>query len=126
MLTFLTRRKDATPAMADEPSTDTDTTTQPAKPDNTIARFLTVGGAVVRLYPTRFITRWAGGPPFAAKEPYETSGFQWTCDGCGAYGRQGETYLDRNYRQQAEARDEANGHADTCRAMPKPTTAPAA
>lgn len=121
MLAFLTRRKDTpmadtTPA-TQQPSTDTDIQ---ATTDNTIARFLTLGGATVRMFPTRFITRWAGGPPFAAKEPYEISGFQWECDGCGAYGREGETYKDRNYRQQAEARTEANKHADACRAMPKP------
>ena len=89
--------------------------------DNTIARFLTQGGAIVRMYPTRFTTRWAGGPPFAAAKPYEVSGFQWKCDGCGAYGREGDTYKDPNYRDQTEARTEANEHADTCRAMPQPT-----
>ena len=101
-------------------TTVTENTPAPAQPDNTIARFLTLGGATVRMYPTRFITRWAGGPPFAAAKPYEISGFQWECDGCGAYGREGETYQDRNYRRQAEARTEANEHANTCRAMPKP------
>ncbi|WP_328545485.1 hypothetical protein [Streptomyces europaeiscabiei] len=108
--------------------TDTSTVTEqtddsPAEPDNTIARFLTLGGAVVRMYPTRFITRWAGGPPFAAAKRYEINGFQWECDGCGAYGREGDTYKDPNYRTQSEARTEANEHADSCRAMPKPPTA---
>lgn len=121
MLAFLTRRKDT-------PMTDTSTVTEqtddsPAEPDNTIARFLTLGGAVVRMYPTRFITRWAGGPPFAAAKRYEINGFQWECDGCGAYGREGDTYKDPNYRTQSEARTEANEHADSCRAMPKPPTA---
>ncbi|NUQ95892.1 MAG: hypothetical protein HOY79_04785 [Streptomyces sp.] len=122
MLAFLARRKDATPAMIDAPCTDTDTTANPVEVDNTIARFLTLGGAVVRMYPTRFITRWAGGPPFAAAKPYEVSGYQWTCDGCGSYGREGDTYKDPNYRDKQEARDEANGHADACRAMAAQTS----
>lgn len=112
---FLIRRR--------EDTTMPDTAATPEAPapadDNTVARFLTLGGAVVRMYPTRFITRWAGGPPFAA-DPHEIGGFQWECVGCGAYGREGETYKDRNYREQAEARTEANEHADTCRAMPSP------
>lgn len=118
MLAALFTRRTSQDTATPEPADTTDTAETTEAHDNTIARFLTLGGAVVRMYPTRFITRWAGGPPFAAKEPYEIGGFQWECDGCGAYGREGETYLDRNYRQQAEARDEANGHADNCRAMP--------
>lgn len=91
--------------------------------DNVLIHFLTVGGATVEVYPTRFVTRWASCPPFAAKEPYEIDGFQWRCGGCDAYGRQGETYLDRCFRNRAEARDDANDHAEKCRAMPRPRAA---
>lgn len=120
MLAFLTRRQEKTSMT--ETATAQSVTEQPAKKDdNALMRFLTQGGAVVEVYPTRFVTRWAGGPPFAAAEPYEIGGFQWKCAGCGAYGREGETYKDRCYRELAEARTEANEHAATCRAMPKPT-----
>jgi hypothetical protein len=120
MFALLTRRKE-TP-MPETPATATETPA-PQADDNALMRFLTIGGATVRVHKTRFITRWAGGPPFAAAKPYEINGFQWTCDGCGAYGREGETYKDRNFRQVVEAREDANEHASTCRAMPKPTVA---
>jgi hypothetical protein len=84
-------------------------------------RFLTRGGAVVDVYAVRFVTRWLEGPPTLAVEPYEIDGFQWTCGGCGAYGREGDAYRDPHYRDQVEARGDANEHADTCWALPKPT-----
>lgn len=116
MLALLNRRRNTQTDTGPTPATET--VAEPAS--NVVMRFLTQGGAVVRVYPTRFVTRWAGGPPFAA-EPHEIGGFQWKCDGCLAYGREGETYKDRNYREREEARDEANEHADTCRALPQPT-----
>jgi hypothetical protein len=89
-------------------------------PEGTIVRYLTVGGATIDLRSTRFVTRWQGGPPFAASKPYETDGFQWTCSGCQSYGREGDDYNDPNFRKLAEARDDAQGHADKCRALPRP------
>lgn len=83
-----------------------------------LPRFRTLGGAAVVVERTRFVTRWRSCPPFAADKPYEINGFQWTCGGCGAYGREGDTYNDRNYREQKEARVEANAHAEKCRALP--------
>jgi hypothetical protein len=88
--------------------------------DAPLIRFLTLGGAVVEVRKTRFVTRWESGPPFAVAKPYEIGGFQWKCAGCGAYGREGDTYNDPNYRQEKEARDDANKHAAACHAMPKP------
>lgn len=118
MLAALFTRRTSQDTATPEPADATDTVQATQADDSTIARFLTVGGAVVRMYPTRFVTRWASCPPFAAAQPYEIGGFQWTCDGCGSYGREGETYQDPNYRKQSEARTAANEHADTCRAMP--------
>ncbi|MFJ7238235.1 hypothetical protein ACIQWB_14030 [Streptomyces olivaceus] len=92
----------------------------PAWPAGVLSRFLTVGGSTVDLRQTRFITRWNGCPPFAAAEPYEIDGFQWTCVGCGAYGREGDTYHDPNFRKSKEARDDAQAHAEKCRALPRP------
>ena len=114
---FLTRRREVTPMP--EVTMPDDATAAPTE-DGTLMRFLTVGGAVVAVFRTRFVTRWRGGPPFAADKPYWISGFQWECSGCGAYGREGETYEDPNFRQESEARSDANDHAAQCRAMPKP------
>jgi hypothetical protein len=116
---FLTRRREETPMPETAATTETSAMPEETAPAPLI-RFLTVGGAAVEVRRTRFITRWASCPPFAAAAPYEIDGFQWTCHGCGAYGREGETYQDRNFRQEKEARDDANGHAANCRAMPKP------
>lgn len=120
MFALLSRRKEI--PMADTATiteTLTETTAQ-KDDDNVLMRFLTQGGATVSVYATRFTTRWAGGPPFAAATPYEVSGFQWECAGCDAYGREGDTYHDPNYRDKAEARSEANAHADQCRSLPNP------
>ncbi|MEW1754720.1 hypothetical protein [Streptomyces angustmyceticus] len=103
------------PAEFLRPRGDSPTKTQG---DTYLMRFLTLGGATVAVESTRFVTRWSSCPPFAADKPYEISGFQWTCAGCGAYGREGDTYHDPNYRRQQEARDEANAHAEKCRAFP--------
>ena len=114
LLAMLRRRTEETTV------TDTATTTDKTAND-VLMRFLTQGGATVELYSTRFVTRWRGGPPFAAATPYEINGFQWKCAGCGAYGREGETYDDPNYRTEKEAREAANGHAGACWSMPKTT-----
>lgn len=91
-------------------------------PEGVIVRYLNVVGATVDLSPTRFMSRWNGGPPYAASEPRETNGFQWTCNGCLSYGREGDTYNDPNFRELKEARDDAQAHAERCRAMPRPET----
>ncbi|MFD7922516.1 hypothetical protein ACFV3R_25230 [Streptomyces sp. NPDC059740] len=121
MLALFRRPQPQEPTVTAQPSE----TEQTAKPtDTAVMRFLTLGGATVDVRATRFTTRWLRpGPPYAARQPYETNGFQWECGGCGAYGREGDTYNDPNYREQREAREHANSHAEKCRALPRPTTA---
>ncbi|MDN3244133.1 hypothetical protein [Streptomyces sp. ZSW22] len=92
----------------------------PAWPEGVLMRYLTVGGATVDLRKTRFTTRWNGGPPFAATEAREIDGFQWTCTGCQSYGREGDTYNDPHFRELKEAREDAQAHAERCRALPRP------
>jgi hypothetical protein len=91
--------------------------------DAAVARFLTLGGAVVDLTTKRFVTRFADqGRPYAS-EPREVAGYAWLCQGCGddGYDQHGDTgYLPE---EQHKARTDANAHASTCRAMPKPEAA---
>lgn len=95
--------------------------TTPAWPDDVVVRYLTVGGATVDLHRKRFTTTFSHrGAPYAADKPYEVDGFNWRCLGCGVYGREGDSYHDPGYRSLPEARDVAQGHAEKCRAIPRP------
>lgn len=95
MFAFLARRKD-TP-MND--TTETTTTPAPQTSSDVLMRFLTQGGATVVV---------TGSGRYGAEDHH------WTCLGCGA-DSSGIGFWDWDARQQA------NDHAATCRAMPKPT-----
>jgi hypothetical protein len=113
---MFTRRSRQEPLMSGTATT----TDKPAT--DVVIRFLTLGGAPVELHTARFTTRFDyRGAPYATPQPYEVDGFNWRCTGCTAYGREGDTYNDPGYRKLGEARSAANEHAETCRAMPKPT-----
>ncbi|MEI5032434.1 hypothetical protein RB201_04335 [Streptomyces sp. S1A(2023)] len=77
---------------------------QPAWPESTIARYLTVGGATVDIEQQR--------------EGWRSD--HWFCRGCpatsqGAYtGPFGDPFTHSAIRAQAQS------HAETCRALPKP------
>ena len=95
---------------------------QPEAPVPPLMRFLTLGGAPVELRSHTFGTRYSyKGRPFAGDEPRPCDGYRWECLGCGTigtpYGFGDHDYLDT---EAAKARDDANMHASTCRAMPKP------
>lgn len=95
-------------------------------PDGVIARYLTVGGATVD------VIERAGY--YDVKHPTET---QAACTGCSMaetfewgwspshaeFGTGPQPNFDEGGRWTTpEARDWAQAHAETCRAMPKPTT----
>jgi len=85
-----------------------------------LARFLTVGGAVVELRKVRFQTRYIRRPyVLLAGQTRPCDGFTWSCLGCGAQDSAEtgfiEPYLDDDEKQ---ARDDANNHATRCRSMP--------
>lgn len=85
-----------------------------------VARYLTVGGATVELRNHRFSTEYTGrGRGYVGTQRHDVDGFTWTCQGCGTKGGTGflreEPYLPTERRQ---ANDDANSHAETCRAMP--------
>ncbi|NUV65682.1 hypothetical protein G6W57_00945 [Streptomyces sp. CAI-121] len=96
-------------------------TTQPqtAWPENVIARYLTVGGATVNLTDQLNVLT----PP----QPYATLA---TCTGCPAFSEHSHHRLVWGMTVQREehqpevavqdAREWAQSHAETCRAMPKP------
>jgi hypothetical protein len=120
MLAFLTRRKD-TPM----PDTTATETPAPQADDNVVMRFLTQGGATVELYPHAW-TETHYNIDNKPRNRVDREGFEWRCLGCD------ETGADKNLRlrgagyherQPRESRNEANQHASTCRAMPKPTAA---
>lgn len=95
----------------------------PAPPtDNVLMRFLTQGGATVELYPHAW-TETHYNIDNKPRKQIDREGFEWRCLGCD------ETGADKNLRlrgagyherQPRESRDEANQHATTCRAMPRP------
>ena len=102
-------------------SASAQTTQSTEWPEGVIARYLTVGGALVDL--TRSI------------DPADEKASRWdwtraTCSGCGAFD--GEDWNTRPYTQlitvpQAEQRatrvasEWAQAHAEKCRALPRPT-----
>ncbi|MFJ7269396.1 hypothetical protein ACIQV3_22590 [Streptomyces sp. NPDC099050] len=98
-----------------------ETATTPADTDP-IMQFLTIGGAVVELRAHRFMTRYSWkGRPYVGDTQYETDGFRWSCLGCDKQG--GPNIFEHDYlsTERDEARNDANDHAETCRAMPRPT-----
>ncbi|WP_372344704.1 hypothetical protein [Streptomyces sp. KL116D] len=115
---FKIRRKEA--AM---PETVTDPTkTEP----NVLMRFLTQGGATVELHrqERRVRTRMGASSYLLPNDETRVSnGFNWRCLGCDSNGGRGRYGLGDGHfdeTQQNDARDEANDHAERCRAMPKP------
>jgi len=102
-------------------------TSAPQTDDNVVMRFLTQGGATVELHRQDRRVRTVPGNSVQIMANGETRishGFNWRCLGCDAIGGGGRYGLgDRHFdfNQQDQARDEANKHATTCRAMPKPT-----
>ena len=123
MLAFLTRRKDT-------PMTSTITqTSAPQTDDNVVMRFLTQGGATVELRRQNRTVNYLYGQPgylIGNGETRVSNGFNWRCLGCddigggGRYGF-GDKHFDEDHP--SRSRDEANAHASSCRAMPKPTAA---
>ncbi|KMS81805.1 hypothetical protein ACH49_01350 [Streptomyces leeuwenhoekii] len=103
-------------------------TTQPADwPEGVIARYLTVGGATVDVRTHRFTTRYTGqGRPYVGNEDYEVDGFTWACFGCDATGAtDGRNYIRLDYgrylpTERGEVRQDAQEHAERCRALPRP------
>lgn len=117
MLAFRTRRKET-------PMPETTTTAT----DDVVMRFLTQGGAVVELHRQDRTVRHSLGRPtylLANGKTRTSHGFNWRCLGCDEIGGGGRYGLGDNHFDEHEpndSRDEANKHADQCRAMPKPTT----
>lgn len=107
------------------PMTTTTTTDKPA--NDVLMRFLTQGGATVELHRQDQRVRTLPGSSVQLMPNGETRishGFNWHCLGCDAIGGGGRYGLgDRHFdeRHPNESRDEANAHAEKCRAMPKPT-----
>lgn len=87
------------------PETATPTKTEP----NVLMRFLTQGGAEVRVtVHGRFERTSFSG------HTYGVTAHHWTCLGC----TDGSDHYDR--LDESDARTKANAHAEKCRAMPKP------
>ncbi|MEV7782756.1 hypothetical protein [Kitasatospora sp. NPDC088351] len=97
-------------------------TAAPAQwPADVVARFTTVGASAVDLHTHRFTTRYTPqGRPYVG-DAREVDGYLWQCHGCavtGSYGHYRDPYLPDEREQ---AHQDANDHAATCRAMPRPT-----
>jgi hypothetical protein len=93
-------------------------------PDNVATRHLSVGGSHVDVITHRFQTRFtAAGRPYVSDEHRTVDGYVWHCHGCGAIG--GANLFDEPYlpNEREKAIADANGHAETCRAMPRPEKA---
>ncbi|MEV2203712.1 hypothetical protein AB0E11_27650 [Streptomyces fradiae] len=93
-----------------------------AWPTNTVMRFLNLGGAPVDLYRHTWTVHHYATTHTPAKT-FKQTGFEWRCTGCDMTGaekhlRMGEAgYHETEPR---ESRTDANTHASTCRAMPRP------
>ncbi|WP_344491966.1 hypothetical protein [Streptomyces enissocaesilis] len=88
-----------------------------------VMQFRTQGGATVDLYRHTWSVHHYATPNAPAKT-FDESGFEWRCNGCDLTGA--ETHLrmwGAGYRemQPKDSRTDANRHAETCRAMPRPT-----
>ncbi|WP_035796461.1 hypothetical protein [Kitasatospora mediocidica] len=83
-----------------------------------VAQYLTVGGATVELRSHRFSTNYTGRGRLGDSW-HEVDGFTWKCLGCDTRGGTGflsqEPYLPTERKL---ANNDANSHAETCRAMP--------
>lgn len=115
-LMTLIRRGQAATEPAPEPGPEPGQVPDP----DLLARFLTVGGALVELRKIRIRTRYISRPCVLPDgQTRLCDGFTWTCHGCGVTGSASATltepYLDGDEKQ---ARDDANGHAARCRSMP--------
>lgn len=111
------------------PPTRTAEPAAPAAPSPVIARFLTLGGATVELRATRFTTHYTHqGRPYVSDTAHEVNGFTWYCHGCddNGYNSNSLLYGETQYlpSEADRARNDANGHAGTCRAMPNPGSTP--
>jgi len=62
-----------------------------------LARFRTIGGAVVELRPRRFATRWdtLRGRPYALDTARVVDGYRWHCGGCDASSLDNNDYDER-------------------------------
>jgi hypothetical protein len=110
--------------------TDTTTTQTPTpQTSDVVMQFLTQGGATVELHQQTRTVNWQYGQPgylIGNGETRVSNGYNWRCLGCdsiGGGGRYGMGARHFDEGQLPECRDEANAHATTCRAMPKPTAA---
>jgi hypothetical protein len=107
------------------PTPATEATSQTS--NDVVMRFLTQGGATVELHrQTRTVNYLPGQPGYLMpnNEKRVSNGFNWRCLGCNTIGGGGRYGLqDRHYDEDylTTSRAEANTHATTCRAMPKPT-----
>jgi hypothetical protein len=125
MLAFLTRRRNIQP---DTPTTSTDTPTEQTD-GNVAMRFLTHGGATVEVHRQDRRLRTVPGNStllMPAGETRISQGFNWRCLGCDAIGGGGRYGLgDRHFDENKpeKSRDEANQHANNCRALPNPDAA---
>ncbi|MFJ1695683.1 hypothetical protein ACIOHC_11115 [Streptomyces sp. NPDC088252] len=97
-------------------------------PKGVIARYLTVGGATVDLSTLRFTTRYTWkGRPYVSDEAREVEGFTWACGGCDATSStSGRNHIRFDYgrylpNERHEASEDANKHAEECRALPRPS-----
>ncbi|MFJ3793852.1 hypothetical protein [Kitasatospora sp. NPDC090091] len=103
----------------------TTATTEAAWPADTVARFLTLGGAAVNLRTHTFETHYTTRGVLCSGGAMRTvAGFLVECEGCGTRlshrnaRTDGEPYLPN---EEAEAIKDANDHAAVCRAMPRST-----
>lgn len=103
-----------------EETTVPDTTIDTHTSTEVIMRFLTQGGAVVELYPHQ----WAELQVRNKERIWvDCTGFEWRCTGCDMTGNRKRLKLSDIGYQEREPRDsrtDANFHADSCRAMPRP------
>jgi hypothetical protein len=94
--------------------------------DEVVMRFRTQGGATVELHRQDYRLRTRpDGVLLPNGETRVSHGFNWRCCGCGAIGGGGRYGLNERHYDEwrpEKSRNEANAHAEHCRALPRPTT----
>ncbi|MFF4777655.1 hypothetical protein ACFY05_32990 [Microtetraspora fusca] len=91
-------------------------------PEGVVARCITAGATTVDVYETTFKTGYDAHGKWLGGERREVDGFNWRCLGCNEVGKADESYyIGKGYRDQREAKNEAQTHANGCSFLPRPS-----
>ncbi|MFJ9799850.1 hypothetical protein [Streptomyces sp. NPDC101145] len=118
-LTTLTRTR------KESPVTTAPTPVEQPTATNVVMRFANLVGTPVELYRHAWTEHHYATAHTPAKT-FERNGFEWRCTGCDMTGAEKHLRMGEAGYHEAEpreSRNDANTHASTCRALPRPSAA---